>query len=222
MTKSAGYSSLDDVDENSQCQHCHAQKPSSRWKWLPLFTSVVLAAVLIFALFFTIKTLASPRHRILPKVREGFDEQTGLPLHWYNGDCGNSPEEAEARGCHYNFAVHVWLPKGCYTDEDVQDAEEMYQNRDHWYYETNGKNLTMDEVRRGHYHNFTSTWETHMAHCVYTWKRLHRALLNPATKIDAYTINYYHSEHCAALSRGYSGKMEHEQNVLFAKYPVCA
>ncbi|KJZ67938.1 hypothetical protein HIM_12674 [Hirsutella minnesotensis 3608] len=221
MAKPAEYAPLDNDDHEHQCRHCRVPRTSRRWGALPLLPAVLVGTLATLALVSSLFAIISRQagHRILPVVQTGDDAQTGLPLHWYNGDCGSTPDEAEARGCFYNWAVHVWLPKGCYTDQDVADAEEMYRGRSDWYYRVDGRNLTMDEVRSGHYHNFTCTWETHMAHCVYTWKRLHRALLNPESKIDAYTINYYHSEHCAHLS---TGTAKHDENVLFAKYPVCA
>lgn len=210
---------------NANAARCRSQTFSwERWILSGLLVLVTLLSLAFIAADMTTSTNTTSQaaYRGLPEVQPGIDERTGLPLHWYNGDCGNSPAEAEARGCFFQMAVLTWLPKGCYTQDDIDDAEDMYRGRTDWYYEADGRNLTVDEVRRGHYHNFTSTWEMHMSHCVYTWKRLHRALLNPGMKVDAYTVNYYHSEHCAALSKSYSGGAAGETGVLFAKYPVCA
>ncbi|UNI19592.1 hypothetical protein JDV02_005772 [Purpureocillium takamizusanense] len=160
--------------------------------------------------------------RNLPHARNGTDPDTGLPLSWSHGDCGNSPEDARARGCLYSIVLHSWLPASCLTDDDAQDARDMYRGRQ-WPYETAaGRNLTMLELGAGDYGHFTTTFDWHVAHCMYVWKRLHRILLDPTQELDSYTANYHHTSHCVKMIGGHPEGMKDSGTKIFVKYPKCA
>ncbi|KAH0521959.1 hypothetical protein TsFJ059_005886 [Trichoderma semiorbis] len=154
-------------------------------------------------------------------MREGADEKTGLPLSWSHGDCGNSPADAQALGCRYSIVLHSWLPQDCLTDDDMEDEKLMYDGRS-WPYEINGKNLTMDELHLGDYGHFTTTFDWHVVHCMYVWKRIHRAALDASRKIDSYTANFHHTNHCVKMIGGDPGGMKDSGTKIFVKYPICA
>jgi hypothetical protein len=160
--------------------------------------------------------------RNLPHARNGSDPNTGLPLSWSHGDCGNSPEDAMARGCRYSIVLHSWLPESCLTEADAEDAKDMYNDR-HWPYEiTSGRNLSMQELGAGDYGHFTTTFDWHVTHCMYVWKRLHRILLDPTQELDSYTANYHHTSHCVKMIGGHPGGMKDSGTKIFVKYPKCA
>lgn len=160
-------------------------------------------------------------HREFPTAPKGTDPNSGLPLSWSNGDCGNSAQEALSHGCRYSIVLHSWLPQDCLTNEDIEDETLMYEDRV-WPYETSsGKNLTMDQLRAGDYSHFTTTFDWHVTHCMFVWKRLHRVLMDPAQKIDTYTANFDHTKHCVKMIGGHAGGMKDSGTKIFVKYPKC-
>lgn len=223
-TTSQEYALLnEDIVDQRPCQRYRTRTP---WWWPSLALSFGLGALLTLALGSMVNSSVFMRTpaatRRFPEVRPGFDDKTGLPLHWYNGDCGNSAAEARALGCHFDSAIHAWLPKDCVTEEDIEDERLMYQDRD-WPYEVDGRNLTLQEVQAGDYHNITTTFDMHMTHCMYALKRMHRVMLDATQKMDSYTVNFNHTTHCVDLLRHLPGEMEGEGagHKLFVKYPIC-
>lgn len=136
--------------------------------------------------------------RRFSKVRQGVDAASGLPLAWLDGDCGSSPAEARARGCRFISTLFAWLLRDCIADGDVEDEALMYRDRD-WPYLVGGRNMTLDEVWAGDYHYLTTTFDMHMAHCMFTFKRMHRVLLDRAAKMDSYSVDFGHTSHCVDL-----------------------
>lgn len=164
----------------------------------------------------------SSRARHLPKDRNGSDPITGVPLAWSNGDCGNSPREAKQRECLYSIVLHAWLPKSCLTEADEEDAKDMYSDRD-WFYENpSGKNMTMEELGTGDYEHFQTTYDWHVTHCMYVWKRLHRVMMDPSQELDSYTASYHHTSHCVKMIGGDMEEMKKLGTKTFVKYPNCA
>ena len=175
-----------------------------------------------FAAYSTFLIPETTHERVLPQARNGSDPVTGLPLSWSHGDCGNSPEDAKARDCEYSIVLHSWLPKSCLTEADAEDARDMYMGRD-WPYETDaGHNLTMEGLGKGDYGHFTTTFDWHVTHCMYVWKRLHRILLDPTQELDSYTANYHHTSHCVKMIGGHPEGMKDSGTKIFVKYPKCA
>lgn len=223
MTDKIKYAQVDDQTSDFEGEY---QKPvQQRRQWIPTVASFLLGLVTMgvaIALFSRL-TAPKPSHaRNIPHAADGSDPVTGLPLAWSNGDCGNSPEDAKARGCQYSIVLHSWLPKSCLTAADEQDAKDMYEGR-HWPYEiAAGKNLTMEELGAGDYGHFTTTFDWHVTHCMYVWKRLHRIMLDPAQELDSYTANYHHTSHCVKMIGGHPEGMKDSGTKIFVKYPKCA
>ncbi|RFU80664.1 hypothetical protein TARUN_1549 [Trichoderma arundinaceum] len=194
---------------------------SRRWRLIPLISSFllgVLTVVLALGLWQILFTHKTRPNRPFPAMREGTDEKTGLPLSWSHGDCGNSPADAQALGCRYSIVLHSWLPQDCLTDDDLEDESLMYQGRD-WPYEINGRNLTMEELHQGDYGHFTTTFDWHVVHCMYVWKRIHRVAMDANQKIDSYTANFHHTNHCVKMIGGDPAGMKDSGTKIFVKYP---
>lgn len=194
--------------------------------WLSTLSSFLLGLATMGAVIALYSALTMPaphsHARNLPHAANGTDPKTGLPLSWSHGDCGNSPEDAKARGCQYSIVLHSWLPESCLTDDDAQDAKDMYHGR-HWPYEiAAGRNLTVEELGAGDYGHFTTTFDWHVTHCMYVWKRLHRILMDPALELDSYTANYHHTSHCVKMIGGHPEGMKDSGTKIFVKYPKCA
>ncbi|KAL7795105.1 hypothetical protein V8C37DRAFT_415067 [Trichoderma ceciliae] len=192
-----------------------------RWRLISFISSFllgVLTVVLALGLWKIFSAHNIRPNRPFPEIREGTDEKTGLPLSWSHGDCGNSPSDAQALGCRYSIVLHAWLPQDCLTDDDLEDEGLMYQDRN-WPYEINGRNLTMEELRQGEYGHFTTTFDWHVVHCMYVWKRIHRVALDASQKIDSYTANFHHTNHCVKMIGGDPGGMKDSGTKIFAQDP---
>ena len=250
-SQSVDYEKLDQRDEGGDGSRTSSSTSSStttpsqdrrRWK------SQLIAHISSFSLGLLTMTLAiaacqtllpslapssssspssSPGDRInrpFPEQREGNDPDTKLPLAWYNGDCGSTSAEAIANNCVYSIVLHSWLPPSCLTPEDREDEELMYAGReDAWSYTLdNGTALTMEDLKRGDYHHFTTSFGWHVVHCMYVWKRVHRVAMDAEKRMDSYTANYHHTEHCVKMIGGDPGGMKDSGTKIFVKYPVCA
>ena len=166
----------------------------------------------------------SPPNRSFPPIRSGSDETTGLPKSWSHGDCGNSPSEAKLLGCRFDIILHSWLPADCITPEDDADAVLMYAGRNWEWRLGNGTEVTLDDVRTGEFAFVHTSFDWHVTHCMYVWKRMHRVMMDSGRRVDSYTINYHHTTHCAEMiGGGETGDgMKDAGSKIFVKYPVCS
>ncbi|KAB5540556.1 hypothetical protein GE09DRAFT_1245740 [Coniochaeta sp. 2T2.1] len=166
----------------------------------------------------------SPPNRIFPPERPGSDPVTGLPKSWSHGDCGNSPSEARSLGCKFDIVLHSWLPADCIRPEDDADAELMYAGRSWEWRLGNGAQVSLNDVRTGEFPFVHTSFDWHVTHCMYVWKRMHRAMMDSGRRIDSYSINYHHTTHCAEMiGGGETGDgMRDSGSKIFAKYPVCS
>ncbi|KAI9157976.1 Cyclochlorotine biosynthesis protein R [Paramyrothecium foliicola] len=194
-----------DFEDEILNQPMQIKQRSSRWDVLRIVFAFVLGVVMTISLVAALQGfLLEPNasNRSFPEFRQGSDSKSGLPLSWSNGDCGNSPEDARALGCRYSIVLHAWLPQDCLTDDDLEDERLMYDGRT-WPYETDeGANLTMHQLHQGDFHHFTTLFDWHVTHCMYVWKRIHRIMLDANRRVDSYTANINHTNHCVKMIGG--------------------
>lgn len=97
-------------------------------------------------------------------------------------------------------------------------------NGHNWSYDLdNGTSLSMDQLRLGDFHHFTTSFDWHVVHCVYVWKRMHRAMKDADRKVDSYTANYQHTSHCVKMiGENPEGVKKDAGTKIFVKYPKCA
>ncbi|KAI9858801.1 MAG: hypothetical protein M1813_007268 [Trichoglossum hirsutum] len=90
-------------------------------------------------------------------------------------DCGTNAETARKRGCHFDIMSFTWLRHECFDRELTEQfsREKKWQ----WSLNANGTSLVSEEqIRRGDVEVGWVTWEYHLTHCLYTWKKLNRAV----------------------------------------------
>jgi hypothetical protein len=122
-------------------------------------------------------------------------------LTWSNSfeplPCGTNPQEALARGCHFDIIATAWLPPKCIDNDLVTEFEASYP----WVYFRNPNGT--DPYPRDHDllgSQNTTIWTTfrwHVAHCLYMWKKLNRALVQ-GHMTDGETITQAHTDHCSS------------------------
>lgn len=65
------------------------------------------------------------------------------------------------------------------------------------------------------------SWRYHIAHCVFMWQKMHRALENGGM-IDAYIGNYNHTSHCGhVLMRMENGTRGALNTIIQRKFVGC-
>ncbi|KAJ5083622.1 hypothetical protein N7456_013049 [Penicillium angulare] len=140
----------------------------------------VIAAILSLAVFISIaKFLQTP----LPYKISTSTTET----------CGESREEARALGCHFDPVSFSWLPSSCY-DGDL--TEEFLGLKDwEWFVDSDGSSASRDTVMEGGYDELYVSWEYHLLHCTYAWRKMHRAILS-GRPMDNYIAKYNHTAHC--------------------------
>ncbi|KAM3541361.1 hypothetical protein BM221_009601 [Beauveria bassiana] len=225
----AGETKYEQVGDGASDFENGYRQPAPHRRWMPTIAAFFLGLATTAIALSLLPALSKPTHshaRTIPRASNGTDPVTGLPLAWSHGDCGNSPADARARGCRYSIVLHAWLPASCLTAADDEDARDMYKDRGggRWFYHetASGRNLTLEELGAGDYEHFGTTFDWHVAHCMFVWKRLHRILLDPTQELDTYTANYHHTSHCVKMIAGHPEGMKDSGTKIFVKYPKCA
>ena len=112
--------------------------------------------------------------------------------------CGTTPEEAIARGCHFDIIATAWLPPKCIDHQLIAEFEASY----HWLYfrNPNGTDLYPSDHDTLGSQNTTiwTTFRWHVAHCLYMWRKLNRALVQ-GHMTDGETITQKHTDHCSKV-----------------------
>ncbi len=117
-------------------------------------------------------------------------------------DCGQSPDEAHARGCRYEPLGSAWIPSLCSFQEVIDRYDDIF-DRWTWFSDPGltdplEHSWQLDLLRTGNYSSvFTSAQNAHEVHCLYTWRKLNFAMEQNKSWIDARSLEYSHAEHCA-------------------------
>lgn len=131
--------------------------------------------------------------------------------------CGNSTTEARANGCILDFIAGAWVHPACYDSE--LEAEFLSLSDWHWFADAAGtKELSFSFIQETGGPNpiFVSP-EYHRQHCVYTWRKLHRAVILH-TPIDTHIGSYSHTQHC---SKGLARPDAHHLSKFFSIFTEC-
>ncbi|KAH7061592.1 hypothetical protein B0J12DRAFT_565056 [Macrophomina phaseolina] len=108
--------------------------------------------------------------------------------------CGKTAAEARARGCHFSPVSFAWLPEECMDRE----LDEEFRNLN-WtlYSDVNKTRIKTEDEFADDLTDTFLTNENHVLHCVYSWKRMHRAII--AGKTLHTGLSYHHTEHCGMV-----------------------
>jgi hypothetical protein len=176
------------------------------------FAFLVVTAIIIFAT--KSSESACLASTAMPTQLATMNSRTGV-------DCGDSPDTARARGCHFDFVSFVWLPHECYDDAYVNSfaAKKDWT----WHYDVNntaGPEIPLEVLRTGDVAMGWVSWEYHRAHCAWTWMKL-VSDVEKAGAIDGYVLNMNHTRHCAKLMMQEGVDAEEVNSKFFVQYPTC-
>lgn len=137
--------------------------------------------------------------------------------------CGETPDEARERRCHFDIISFCWLPDECYDAELSQDFDDA--NQLEWFLDPNRTQpVSHEQIMTGEYTGLYVNWEYHLRHCTAMWKKMHRAIFSDLGRgaIDGYIGSYEHTKHCGHMLLGdHSIAWDAINTRIAVKYPDC-
>lgn len=171
-----------------------------------------LPRLLSFALFFLVATSIAV---VLLHPALGIST---LPAN----SCGTTAAEARAAHCHFDMMSFCWLPSPCYDAE--LSAEFLARSNWTWYRDQTAQQpVSLAEVQSGAHDELFVSYDYHLAHCTFMWRKLHRAVLGVGNAgIDGYIGNYAHTRHCEMMILDMAGVEGSRLNTIIkTKFPTC-
>ncbi|KAK1975011.1 hypothetical protein LZ30DRAFT_810011 [Colletotrichum cereale] len=108
--------------------------------------------------------------------------------------CGNTTQEARAKGCKYDILLNHWVPDLCFDKESVDE----YQEDGSWgaFADMNmTQRLTVDEMSERDF--YWTSIRDHINHCAIMWRRQFYAFYDERAAIDSIVTSPGHTEHCS-------------------------
>ena len=96
--------------------------------------------------------------------------------------CGHSAQEARSLGCHFDPISYTWLPTACYDEE----LTGKFMGLKEWDYRTaanDGNVAPKKQVVTGDVELVYVSKEYLVHGCMYTWKKMHRALISQGLQV---------------------------------------
>ena len=123
-------------------------------------------------------------------------------------NCGSSIAEALSKDCKYDAMATSWLPPACRDDELAAEFDRAGPgpNGEWTYYADQDGNstYTLNEVallaeREGDGRAFWTTYEWHVAHCLFYWRKESRARMSGGAFVELSFTGEYHVDHCTEV-----------------------
>nr|A0A8J9WJ26.1 RecName: Full=Phomopsin biosynthesis cluster protein B [Diaporthe leptostromiformis]BDA39146.1 hypothetical protein [Diaporthe leptostromiformis] len=119
--------------------------------------------------------------------------------------CGESPDEAQSRGCIFEPQLTAWVAPECAFPAVVaeyQDAVGDMMTEWPWFWDTGLQKAVSPEefpsLQAGNYSVvYTPYQASHALHCLYCWRKVSYALEHGVDWMDARCHQFYHQRHCA-------------------------
>ncbi|KAK5994537.1 hypothetical protein PT974_05015 [Cladobotryum mycophilum] len=169
-----------------------------RASWIVSFTAALLIALLLLLLW-----------------HPWYPSDLALPP----AQCGNSPTEAMEAGCRFDLMSFTWSRPQCFDGELVDEFLAL-QNWTWWLDAYGNQEVPLETVALGVYSPLFVTWEYHLFHCTYMWRKMHRAVLNGAP-LDSYVLNLDHTLHCGHMLLNRTAQLQERNTAIITKYPSC-
>lgn len=154
---------------------------------------------------------------VLFSLHPGYKDRRPAPPS--SAHCGNSSAEAAAIGCAFDIMSFTWSRRACF-DEELMLEFLAARNWTWWLTADGEQEVDMETVAWGiHSHLFVS-WEYHLFHCTYMWKKMHRALVKRAP-LDTYILDEEHTAHCGHMLLDRNPMLDQRNTIIVTKYPSC-
>lgn len=173
-----------------------------------LLSSLALTISIISGIFTLIAYTTSPRE-LTPQSQDSLFR------------CGTSAAEAKAAGCHFDLMSFSWLPPACYN-EDLTNEFLNYTDWK-WSLDSEGRHLVPKEyVQQGDFEYLFTSYEYHVVHCVFMWKKTHQAILDGSfDHLDGYIAGLGHTGHCGEMLLDRETDLKTWGTPGWTKFPAC-
>ncbi|PVH88365.1 hypothetical protein DL98DRAFT_366642, partial [Cadophora sp. DSE1049] len=133
--------------------------------------------------------------------------------------CGTSRDEALSRGCHFDVVSFTWVPHRCF-DEEL--SNQFLALRDwEWFLDPEAlEKVDVRSVLAGDHDHLYVTWEYHVCHCTYMWRKMHRAILK-GVLLDGYLGSTPHTERCEMVLVDRQNPLNDTSTIVFTKFAEC-
>ena len=95
-----------------------------------------------------------------------------------------------------------WLPDECYdpdlTAQFMALGDDPVRDWEYWMEWNSTEPVPREEALSGKHEKLYVSWEFHLYHCTYMWRKLHRAILQ-GKRVDSYIGNMGHTTHCERM-----------------------
>ncbi len=136
---------------------------------------------------------------------------------WFK--CGNSSEEALAAGCKFDVMSFTWTHPDCFDKELMEDFLSLRNWT--WSFDAAGKEtVPVERLSAGQHTDLFVSWEYHITHCTYMWKKMHRAILK-GKPLDSYMGNLLHTMHCEKMLLDRTKGLEDRNTGILLKFARC-
>ncbi|KAK4191065.1 nucleotide-sugar transporter-domain-containing protein [Podospora australis] len=137
--------------------------------------------------------------------------------------CGSTPTEAREHGCRFDINSFCWLPPPCDDEPLAQEFDQLAAWE--WYRDENKTQpVSREQVATGEFTDLHVSWEYHLQHCTFMWRKLHRAILGSGGKaaVDSYIGEMKHTRHCSEMLLNYRDEpLDTFDTFIVVKYPHC-
>ena len=120
--------------------------------------------------------------------------------------CGNSTTEALAKGCKFDLLGPSWAPDHCRDDELTAEFLKAGTGPngtwEFWYDHDHTIPMSIEEVSllaNDPEGAFYGSWEFHVKHCMYQWRKHYRGLERGYTNMDVENTGLGHIQHCEGV-----------------------
>lgn len=210
---------LSPVDNLSENEDGDFEKSRGMRKSLPVLSTVIKLLAVLASLCLILALLVLGNDIVHPSPPQFNLPHTAVEHPMTQQNCGSTPDEARRRGCIFDTISFSWSVPECYDAELVRELDALKTFR--FFEDPEGRvGVPMEEVEKGE-RSLHVTWEHHLWHCAFMWRKLHRAAL--ANKpIDSYIGNYAHTQHCGeVIIRSRDFKLDDINSVVPLKFPYC-
>ena len=184
MNRYLGYKRLPGADQTSDVERTlHTEKTGRRSDKFKMFSMLgVIVAALAFVSF-------GLRFIIV-------ESSTNQPPTFLT-HCGATPAEARSNNCKFDFISLAWTPPACY---DAKLSEEFSGlQKWEWFSDANlTQRVLKSDLEAGKIEKVYTSRESEETQCVFSWRKVHRAVLKGAP-IDGFSGHQEYSEYCEAL-----------------------
>ncbi|KAK6396259.1 hypothetical protein LTR65_009341 [Meristemomyces frigidus] len=195
-------------DRDQDSAHLLTEGSKKQWPWKraefdngPAKTTYRLAWCLVVARNVLLVSLAllgiyGLGHKLVDRIR-------GPPMGYKECHCGHSTAEAKDMGCAFDLLGPAWLPGKCRDDkltaEFMKAGSGPNGTWEFWKDHEHTIPMTLEEVSLipddpdG---AFYGTWEFHVKHCTYQWRKFIRAMEKGVINLDMENTGTGHVDHC--------------------------